>query len=177
MAVGRCRDDLRQRIYGLKSPPIAWSRPASLACNPQRVGRISGLSVAAQRSTRTSIQNDSGPPQKCRTQACPSTYAVKRSHIALLATKGFFGNCQNRNASPLPLAHARHGALAVAWFFVMYAVGVGAMVLQPDPISALDHFADSSRTSRGVREVPKADSCTATKSIVTQSPRRRGRAA
>ena len=33
--------------------------------------------------------------EKCRTQACSSTCAVKRSHPTLLATKGFFGKCRS----------------------------------------------------------------------------------
>jgi hypothetical protein len=47
----------------------------------------------------------------------------------------FRSECPHRNASPLSLADARHGALAVAWFSVMYAGAVGAMV--PIPTSWL----------------------------------------
>ena len=54
------------------------------------------------------IQNDSGLPQKCRTQACTSTYAVKCSHLAPLATKGLFGKCQNRAD-----ARSRHNAFVL----------------------------------------------------------------
>ena len=49
-----------------------------------------------------SIQNDSGLPQKCRTQACTSTCAVKGSHRSALATKGFFGECEARPPATLP---------------------------------------------------------------------------
>src|SRR6516165_4047154 len=49
-----------------------------------------------------SIQNDSGLPQKCRTQACTSTCAVKGSHRSALATKGFFGECQTTGGIPEP---------------------------------------------------------------------------
>src|SRR5262245_47215492 len=45
-----------------------------------------------------SIQNNSGLPQKRRTQARTSTCAVKRSHPSPLARKGFFGKCQNRTS-------------------------------------------------------------------------------
>jgi len=48
----------------------------------------------------TPIQNYSGLPQKCRTQACTSTCAVDRSHPPPLATKGFFGKCRKPGESP-----------------------------------------------------------------------------
>jgi hypothetical protein len=41
------------------------------------------------------IQNNSGPSQKCRRQARSSTCTVDRSHLATLATKGFFGKCRS----------------------------------------------------------------------------------
>jgi len=63
---------------------------------------------ALARLTGGSIQNDSGLPQKCRTQACTSTYAVKCSHLAPLATKGLFGKCQNRAD-----ARSRHNAFVL----------------------------------------------------------------
>ena len=50
------------------------------------------------------IQNNSGPPQKCRTQACASTCAVKGPHPAPLATKGFFGKCQKPEHLKFPVA-------------------------------------------------------------------------
>src|SRR5262249_35256663 len=46
--------------------------------------------------------NNSGLPQKCRTQARTSTYAVKRAHFALLATNDFFGKCQNKERASRP---------------------------------------------------------------------------
>jgi len=46
-----------------------------------------------------SIQNNSGLPQKCRTQARTSTCAVDRSHLAALATKDFFQKCRKSGAS------------------------------------------------------------------------------
>src|SRR5262249_60711815 len=49
-------------------------------------------------------QNDSGLPQKCRRQARSSTCAVDRSHLAPLATKGFFGKCRKPGrCSPSPM--------------------------------------------------------------------------
>ena len=54
------------------------------------------------------------------------------------------------------------------------------LVVATCPMSALAHFADSSRTSHEGREVPGTDSCTATSEaywLAIQSPRRRGQAA
>ena len=45
------------------------------------------------------IQNDSGLPQKCRTQAFASTCAVEASHLAPLATKDFSRKCRKRQSS------------------------------------------------------------------------------
>jgi hypothetical protein len=52
------------------------------------------MGAVARGRPKLRFQNISGLPQKCRTQACAMTCAVKRPHPALLATKGFFGKCQ-----------------------------------------------------------------------------------
>ena len=70
-----------------------FARVKSFPASPA-VGRV--LSLWQQ--TPGSIQNDSGLPQKCCTQACTNTCAVKRPHPALLATKGFFRKCQKQEA-------------------------------------------------------------------------------
>jgi hypothetical protein len=79
------------------------------------VERGSAERPLARQTAATSIQNDSGLPQKCRTQAGTSTCAVKRSHLAALAAKGFFGKCQKPEwgHSPFPLADARHAAVEI----------------------------------------------------------------
>src|SRR6516165_11533509 len=71
-------------------------------------GLPSGTRGASLPHAEVAVEAPAGPWGKCRAQACTSTCAVKRSHRAILATKGFFGKCQNRNASPVPLADAWH---------------------------------------------------------------------
>ena|SRR6516165_8402373 len=53
-------------------------------------------------------------PQKRRTQARSSTCAVKRSHPSPLATKSFFGKCQNWSERAFVWHHRRHGNSAEA---------------------------------------------------------------
>src|SRR5262249_61466993 len=78
------------------------------------VTRTAGSRPPGERRLAAPIQKDSGLSKKCRTQACSSTCAVKRSHLAPLATKGFFGKCQKPEQLKFPVAlpletHAGHG--------------------------------------------------------------------
>src|SRR5215469_14308225 len=60
---------------------------------------------------------------------------------------------------------------------VMSALGQKQALRHLQPMSALPPKADIAEGDRHVRFVPKADSCTAAKRSVIQSPRRRERAA
>ena len=72
------KDAFAKNWQGVLTPP-------SIAPSP---------SAACSQGAPPRIQNNSGPPQKCRTQACPSTCAVDRSHPTALATKGFLRKCR-----------------------------------------------------------------------------------
>src|SRR5262245_21401943 len=65
-------------------------------------GTVRGLALQGGQGLAAPIQNDSGLPQKCHTQACTTTCTVDRSHLAALATKGFSGKCRKAGASPTP---------------------------------------------------------------------------
>ena len=62
-------------------------------------GTVRGLALQGGQGLAAPIQNDSGLPQKCRTQAFASTCAVEASHLAPLATKDFSRKCRKRQSS------------------------------------------------------------------------------
>src|SRR5947207_1660446 len=96
------------RLWRLLEGPVSASLPNSLELIRARCSGSAALSSktrsrceAGQTLTPDgSIQKDSGLPQKCRTQACTTTCAVDRSHLAALATKGFFGKCRKTERDP-----------------------------------------------------------------------------
>src|SRR6516165_11864289 len=58
-------------------------------------GLPSGTRGASLPHAEVAVEAPAGPWGKCLAQACTTTCAVKHPHRAILATKGFFGKCQN----------------------------------------------------------------------------------
>src|SRR5437588_11122388 len=98
---GRCRRGSATKTSSTRCATPSWPPTGSRTSGDRR-----SVSSRAQPLPYPPVQNDSGLAQKCHTQARTSTCAVKRSHLALLATNGFFGKCQNQPARLAPAAIA-----------------------------------------------------------------------